>query len=71
MRGNNEMILNELTMIEAVQEWLDKRWSAPRPKVTSVKATSSKGGYDSNKNSFTVLLEEGKEGKAPDEVPPA
>jgi hypothetical protein len=36
MIGNNEMILNEATMIQAVQEWLDKRMPNSHTKVTSV-----------------------------------
>jgi len=35
MRGNNTFMLNGATMIEAVQEYLDKRMT-PAPKVNSV-----------------------------------
>ena len=39
MRGNNELHVNEATMIEALQEWLDNRVLVSRrgtSKVTSV-----------------------------------
>ena len=36
MKGNNELILNEATMIEAVQFWLDSRMVQMAPKVTGV-----------------------------------
>jgi hypothetical protein len=43
MKGNNELRLNEATMIEAVQEYLDKRAIVPKDRVTSVKANNSYG----------------------------
>ena len=59
MKGTNEMTLNEETMIEAVQEWLDKRWSDPRPIVKSVKPEKSEQGvtYDGKSTAFVVVLE--------------
>lgn len=36
MKGNNELVLNESTIIEAVQEYLDKRMTTFAPKVKSV-----------------------------------
>lgn len=36
MRGVNDFRLNEATMIEAVQEYLNKRMTVFAPKVTSV-----------------------------------
>jgi len=35
MKGNNSMILNKATMIEAVQEWLDKRMPDYAPEVVT------------------------------------
>ena len=35
MTGNNEIKINEATMIEAVQLWLNDQFKSP-PKVTSV-----------------------------------
>lgn len=46
MIGNNEMHLNEATMIQAMQEWLDKRMPGYSPKVTSVSASTNYAGAD-------------------------
>jgi hypothetical protein len=43
MKGNNELILNEATMIEAVQFWLDSRMTPLAPKVMGIKLKSD--GY--------------------------
>lgn len=43
MRGNNTLHLNEATIIEAVQEYLAKRYT-PTPKVTSVDQASDYTG---------------------------
>lgn len=51
MKGNNELKLNEATMIEVVQEWIDRQLPGGAPTVTSVKGSSS--GYDLT---FTVSL---------------
>ncbi len=48
MKGNNELHLNEATIIEAVQEYLDRRAAAVNsaPLVKSVKPGNSQpGGY--------------------------
>lgn len=37
MKGCNELHLNELSLIEAIQEWLDKRMTCYAPTVVSVK----------------------------------
>jgi len=59
MVGSNEMNLNEKTMIQAVQEWHDKRWSLePKPRVTGVKPTKDRdrsAGYGPTE--FTVTFE--------------
>lgn len=36
MIGNNELYLNEATMIEAVQFWLNSRLKEPVPRVTGI-----------------------------------
>lgn len=41
MKGNNTLVLNEATMIEAIQEYLDKRMPQHAPNVQAV--TSAKG----------------------------
>lgn len=50
MKGSNKMNLNEATMMDAVQEYLNKRTAVgyKAPKVTGVKADSSYGsrGFD-------------------------
>ena len=58
MIGHNDLTLNEATMIEAVQEWLDKRWAVdPKPKVKSVKMTKRDRPEGYGANTFTVELE--------------
>lgn len=41
MKGNNELRLNEATMIEALQLWLDSKFTKDAPRVTSVEAIHS------------------------------
>ena len=56
MKGKNELTLNESTMIEAVQEWVDARWSATKeatPQVVSVKPLR-----DGHTQCFAVKLTE-------------
>lgn len=56
MKGTNTMELNESAMIEAVQEWLDKRWNDTRadcPNVTSVKVERNPLGGDTFKVKLT------------------
>ena len=43
MIGTNELRLNEATMIEAVQEYLDKRMPTATPKVASIKSLQGSG----------------------------
>lgn len=52
MIGNNTLTLNEATLVQAVQEWLDKRMN-PSPKVGSVKAAT---GSAHKTDSFDVQL---------------
>ncbi len=51
MKGNNELIINEATMIIAVQEYINKRITIDTPKVASVTAS------DRLTNLFSVKLE--------------
>ncbi len=51
MRGNNELVLNEASMIVAVQEYIDKRITVDTPKVVSVVVT------DKMLTLFSVKLE--------------
>lgn len=52
MKGNNELKLNEATMMEVVQEWLDRQLPGGAPTVTSVKGGN--GQYDLT---FTVTMD--------------
>ncbi len=52
MIGNNEMILNTATVIEAMQEWLDKRMAGFAPRVTNVRAK------DPLRGTFEITLNE-------------
>ncbi len=54
LKGTNELILNEQTVVEAVQEWLDRRTLGdPIAKVDSVCMVDESGP-----NTFKVVLEE-------------
>ena len=52
MKGNNTLELNEAALIEAMQEYLDRRMTDYAPKVTAVK--SSRIGLS---DGFTVHVE--------------
>jgi len=41
MKGNNELRLNEATMIEALQMWIDAQFTKNPPRVASVEELSS------------------------------
>lgn len=47
MKGNNSIEVNEATMVEALQEYFDKRHVAPLFKVVSVSVNSGKYDPDS------------------------
>lgn len=53
MKGKNEMLLNEATMIQITQQWLDRQLTAGVPTVTAVKPDSS----DKYCTVFKVLLD--------------
>jgi hypothetical protein len=44
MKGNNELRLNEATMIEAMQLWMDSQFKGSAPRVTVVEECKS-GAY--------------------------
>ena len=54
MKGNNELRLNEATLIEAVQEWLDRKWPKDSPRVTAISLSAS-STYDGGPT-FTVKM---------------
>lgn len=55
MQGNNELRLNQATMIEAVQKWVDE--SVPGQRVQSVKADSeSRGRAGATGSGFVVSI---------------
>jgi len=62
MIGNNTLELNEATIIEAVQEYLVKRWNPPEacPLVKSVRPSNGR-----NINIFTVEIQNGKKTDCP------
>lgn len=41
MKGNNELRLNEATMIEALQLWLDSKFVKAAPRVTGIEEIST------------------------------
>ena len=59
MKGNNELILNEATMIVAVQEYINKRITVETPLVTGIRFRN---------DVFTVGLE--GQANGPDERKP-
>ena len=60
MIGNNEFILNEATMMEAVQLWLNDQFKVP-PTVTSIE--QSKTGSYSKEFTVKVSVPIGEVGK--------
>ena len=57
MKGSNTLVLNEATMIEAVQFWLDSIIKEPAPKVVSVSV-----GREGMSTLFNVSLKETENG---------
>ncbi len=66
--GNNTFVLNPATMMQAVQEYLDKRFVLPptdspsiaeKPKVTSIIPSTIAGGWE-----YSVKTEAPYEGQA-------
>jgi hypothetical protein len=56
MKGINEFYLNEATMVDIVQYWIDKKIPADTPNVTKVK-------FNNTVNSFIItLVEQDSEG---------
>lgn len=41
MKGNNELRLNQATMIEALQLWVDSQFAKDAPRVVSIEELSS------------------------------
>jgi hypothetical protein len=60
MVGSNQLTLNAATLSQALQEWLDKRWVAPSPRVTGVTASG---------DSFFVIVESPEASKSADGTP--
>ena len=58
MKGNNELRINEATMMEAVQLWLDSKFKENPPTVKAVEQSSDPGGYS---KVFQVKLSSEKE----------
>lgn len=57
MKGNNTLYLNEATMIEALQAWIDSKYAHMPPVVTKVQQMSD-CGYEATRGSFEVRLAE-------------
>lgn len=57
MIGNNSLILNTATMIEALQEWLDKRMGEYAPQVMDV------APKDASRGVFEITLNDREAGK--------
>ena len=51
MIGVNELLLNQVTIVQAIQEWIDKRMVDYSPKIVTV-------SYDSTMCMFRVVTEE-------------
>lgn len=57
MRGINKLILNRATLIDAIQEYLDKR---ALDEIRQVRVTGIKSGGNFNDGTFEVCVEEAK-----------
>lgn len=58
MKGKNSIELNQATLIEAIQEYLDKRWVRADQEVVSVRAAT---GADASNLTVVALITERKE----------
>ena len=56
MKGTNELSLNQATMIEAVQLWLDSLLSAKGPTVTKVERDGS--SYNGREFRVTIVSDD-------------
>lgn len=56
MKGNNELLLNQATMVAAVQMYLDSLMVKPAPKVTLVEREISRPNSIGDTDSFRVRL---------------
>ena len=66
MKGTNDLLLNQATMIEAVQFWLDSQMVNPVPKVMNVKVENP----NQIQVTFTVSLNsEADRSKTGDQAP--
>lgn len=65
MQGNNTLILNTATMIEAVQQWLDRQMVQRAPTVTGVEAEGK------NYGSTTFKVELSTDAERPTSAGPA
>ena len=61
MKGSNELHINQATIIEAVQEYLDKRYT-PTPMVVSV-TMESKSAYSGDV--FVIKLDQPQDKETP------
>lgn len=57
MKGVNTLKLNQQTMCEALQVWLDQTLAKPDAKVTDVKQTSSQGYSSGTDFDVTITVE--------------
>lgn len=65
MQGNNTLLLNTATIIEAVQQWLDRKMVGSAPTVTNVGVDDSKYG------STTFKVELSSDAERPRNTEPA
>jgi hypothetical protein len=59
MVGSSTLTVNESTMKEIVQEWLDKAYALePKPRVAGIKMVNGKIGYSSLEFEISLISEE-------------
>jgi len=64
MKGNNTLTLNQATIVEAVQLWVNATFKNP-PKVERVEQTSAPGGAYSSSEVFEVKMSEPEQTATP------
>jgi hypothetical protein len=60
MKGTNSLELNHDTVMEAIQEYLDKRL-VEKPVVTRIYSSNLSGGIDNGQGTMTVALQTNKD----------
>lgn len=55
MKGTGQLILTKENLIEAVQQWVDQRWTVDSPVVTNVKIDMRSVGDGGGIKDFAII----------------